>query len=222
MKIVAYILIAVICSSSCISKQQKEGIVEQVSCENYIIPDSLYSFFAKYFNEKLKPLLFVTNAGDMDLPYFAEEFVITYIVKGFSCQDTAWFTQTREKLIENVPFRKQSKEDNYFIIGSERDMLNSFNTIILREKYQQHLNAPLVLNFHEIFKDKQNLYDKTTMSGLPGDYEIFVIKSGNEYVLPEKYKYDWELLPQKIRHGYSSGMAYSEKEFSVLFWVVAW
>lgn len=224
MRGIIYVLIAMICLNSCMSNQQKDrnsaGI--QLHEENYIIPDTLCSIFQNYSNKKSKPLISITNAGDTDLPYFAEEFVITYIVKGYEYQDTAWFTQSEKSLLEKGTLGIEPGKDGYFIIGSERDMLSSFDTIRLKEQYQNHLNTPLVLNFHEIFKEKQNLYDKTTTSGLPDDYKILIVKSGNEYVLPEKYRYDWQLLPEKIRHGYTSGIAYSKKEKSIIYWVVAW
>ena len=221
MKRVVNVLIAIILIS-CLSNQQKDNVKKQMQEENYIIPDTLCSFFQEYSNQKSKPIMYITNAGDTDLPYFAEEFAITYIVKGFSCQDTAWFTRLREALTSKGALKIKSGEDSYFVIGSERDMLSSFDTINLREQYQDHLNIPLVLNFHEIFKETQNLYDKTTISGLPRDYEILIIKKGNEYVLPEKYKFDWNFLPESIKHGYANGVAYSKKELSILYWAVAW
>lgn len=222
MKSIVNVLIAIIFLSSCLSNQQKDSAKIQMHEGNFIIPDTLCAFFQEYSNEKSKPIISVTNAGDTDLPYFAEEFVITYIVKGFSCQDTAWFTQLRESLTSKGALGIKSGEDDYFVIGSERDMLSSFDTITLREQYQNHSNIPLVLNFHEIFKETQNLYDKTTISGLPRDYEILIVKSGNEYILPEKYKFDWNLLPESIKHGYASGVAYSKNELSILYWIVAW
>ena len=222
MKNIIYVLMAVVCLNSCMSNQQKDNAVVQLPQENYIIPDTLYSFFQKYSNEKSKLIISVTNAGDTDLPYFAEEFVITYIVKGYSCQDTSWFTQMKKGLIDNGAYELKSGEERYFVIGSERDMLNSFDTLSLKERYANYLNTPLILNFHEIFKEKQDLYDKTTICGLPGDYEILIIKSGNEYVLPEKYRYDWKLLAEKLRHGYTSGIAYNKTDSSILYWVVTW
>jgi hypothetical protein len=211
-----------LCLISCMSNQQNNTEIMQ-STGNYIIPDSLISFFQNYSNEKLRPLVSTTNAGETDLPYFAEEFVITYIVKGFTCKDTAWCAQAAKTLIEKGAIKIQSSESGYFVIGSERNLLSSFDAPNLKEQYSnRHLNTPLVLNFHEIFKEKRNLYDKTTISGLPRDYEILIIKSGNKYVLPDKYKYDWNLLPEQLKHGYTNGIAYSKDKTSILNWVVAW
>jgi len=217
-----FVFIAIICLNSCTLNQQKKSPYEQHAYEDYIFPDTIFSFYKDYFNEELKPFITVTNASDTELPYFAEEFVITYLVKGFLCEDADWLMHIKERLLENGSFRIKSAENNYFIIGSERELLHSYDTTNLKEKYAYHINAPLVLNFHEVINKRDNLYDKITLCGLPGDYEIFVIKSGNKYVLPEKYRYEWEILPEKIRHGYSSGMAFSKDKLYVYFWVVAW
>jgi hypothetical protein len=66
------------------------------------------------------------------------------------------------------------------------------------------------------------MYDSTTTCGLPVDYNILTLKSGNEFVLPEKYLYDWAVLPQKIKHGYRCGVAFKEDEPYIFYWVVAW
>lgn len=222
MKIVLFVLTVIICLNSCTLNQQKKSTHVQQTYEDYIFPDTIFSFYKDYSNEELKPFITVTNAGDTELPYFAEEFVITYLVKGFFCQNTGWLMQTKERIIKDGSFGIKSGENNYFIIGSERELLHSYDTTNLKEKYAYHINAPLVLNFHEVINIKDTFYDKATLCGLPGDYEIFIIKSGNKYVLPEKYRYEWEILPEKIRHGYSGGMAFSKDKLYVYYWLVAW
>ncbi len=213
---------AIVCLNSCTSSQQKNNVIGQLPEESYIIPDTLYSFFSEHLNNKSKPITYVTNAGDTDLPYFAEEFAVTFIVKVYMCRNTSCFASIKRDFTDNKTHEFKSEEGGYFVIGSERDILNGYDTLSLKEQYMNHQNIPLVLNFHEIFKEKQDFYDKTTVCGLPKDYEILVIKSGNEYVLPEKYKYNWSVLPDKLKHGYSSGVAFNKTEPYIIYWVVAW
>ena len=78
------------------------------------------------------------------------------------------------------------------------------------------------MNFHGILNDETKFFDSTTLCGLSSDYEILILQRGERYVLPEKYKTEWHLMPDNIKHGHLSGVAYSDNNFYIVYWAVAW
>ena len=60
------------------------------------------------------------------------------------------------------------------------------------------------------------------LCGLKDGYIIKVLHSGNEFVLPEHRKFEWDILPTDMHHGYLSGIAHKENEPYIIYWVIAW
>lgn len=190
--------------------------------ESYEIPDSLFSFFP---NENVKDndyalSFFVENAKKMEYPYIPEEFEITYIVKGY-CFKTNLIKNTALQYFSHNTLKKFTADsDNFFLIGSERELLNQYDSITLKSKFVE--NQELIPNFHELVQNEKNIYNSHTLCGLSNEYKIWLLKSGNNYVLPKEYKYEWSLLPEKIKHGYRSGLAFTENDLCIIYWVVVW
>lgn len=223
MKKIVYIFIAVVFITSCTNGQNENNKKSQTK-EVYLIPDSLYSFFPnnpdEYKGIKLNTL--VTNAEEIDLPYSKQEFAITYLTKVFMYTDTSYFVKKKKELL-NLSIKKfNSIDTNYFIIGSERYLLKRYDTLDLKEKYFNIDDSYLMMDFHSIFNNNKDFHSEFTICDLPEDYKILILKSGNEYVLPEKYRNSWEILPEKLKHGYISGAALKEAESIMIYWVVAW
>jgi len=99
--------------------------------------------------------------------------------------------------------------------------LKAYDSLQLQDYYTR-LKDKVILSFKESFNDMPFLYDSTTISGLPVGYEILVLKSGNKFVLPEDYLYEWSILPENLKHGYRSGVAFKEGEPYIIYWLVAW
>lgn len=189
----------------------------------YNIPDSLFQFFPnKDETYKTFNLWALTeNAQKTDLPYFTEEFAIQSILKVYSCKSEKIRMHTLDSLIKKSLYIVSTDDsDNYFMIGSERDISNKYDSIMLRDKFYE--TDKIIPYFHELVKEMTDIYDPNTNSGLPKGYKVGVLKSGNHYVLPDKYKYNWSKLPDEIKHGYISGIAYKEDKPYIIYWVVAW
>lgn len=52
--------------------------------------------------------------------------------------------------------------------------------------------------------------------------EIYVIKYGNENLLKNDYAYNWSILPERLKHGYTSGVAFNQIDPYIIYWVVVW
>jgi len=192
--------------------------------KKYSIPDSLYSFFSdsliKFDHANL--LFYSTNAVITDIPYTPMEFEITYLTKIYKYTDTGDFSQF-QKEYQSLSLKSiKSEGSDYFIIGSERDMVAKYDTAILKNKYNHFKETNLIINFYELFNRIEQFYDSNTICGLSKGYTILVLKSGNEYIMPEKYKTEWQILPDKIKHGYRSGVAFKGGKPYIIYWVVAW
>ena len=223
MKNIISISIFLVCLINC-SCQNRNNSINKNYQEHYIIPDSLYSFFPKEsFGKNNFNLIFhSTNAKKNNLPYFKEEFAVTELVTIYKCNDKLKFDSLKNIYMGEHICQFLSGERNYFIIGSERDMLNLYDSLLLKKKYQIIDLKGFIINLHKILKEEPIFYDSTTTCGLRKQYKILVLKSGDKYILPDKYKYEWSILPNKIKHGYRSGVAYKDSEPYLIYWVVAW
>ena len=64
--------------------------------------------------------------------------------------------------------------------------------------------------------------DSSTISGLNKDYSLYVIKSGSNLVLNDKWNCNRQWLPQHLQHGYRSGIAISPNNDNLILWCIAW
>ena len=127
------------------------------------------------------------------------------------------------KYIANPSIKRiNSLDTNYIVIGSERDLFNRFDNETLNLMWKNNETSNLLPDFTEILNERKDLLNSMTFCGLSEDFELFIIKSGSDYVLPEKYRYEWNVLPQKERHGYSSGIAMNKKKRNLIYWTIAW
>jgi hypothetical protein len=129
--------------------------------------------------------------------------------------------------IQNVSLSKaiakiKVHDKTYFIIDKGRTMLNKYNRDTLINLYQENAANYLLMNFNCIYPSERNWIDPTTTCGLTDDFTLYIFKYGTDAVLKKEYLYDWDVLPKEIKHGYSCGIAISEKKLIVLYWVLAW
>lgn len=211
------LILAILCCFFNCSCQKKAGILY----EKYILPDSLVDIFNNH-NDGFELVEFITNAQSTTIPYKPDEFETTFIVKVFFCGDSVMLMKYLSEYNKHSIIKVSSSNNNYFIIASERELCNKFDTVLLRKRFLNFKNENLLISFHQLFSDKTKFLCSKTICGLPEDYQIIVLKSANTYVLPLEYKYEWEILPNEIKHGYRVGIAYSKLKKYIIQWIVAW
>lgn len=64
--------------------------------------------------------------------------------------------------------------------------------------------------------------DTSTRSGLVSGYNFYVIKSGNSFVLNDRWNVQRKWLPAHLQHGYRSGIAINPDNDYIVFWCIAW
>lgn len=227
MKYIFLICVLIIQINSCFNRQHRISNAEKKSISgnselNIYIPDSIYSFFPRT-KDKAELLFASTNAENIDITYSPAEFDVAYLIKVYKYNKANQFKSEVKTLSQNSISTFGCQSNQYFIIESERELSKHYNNKTLRGKYIYHQDSSnIIFSFKSVFNRMQELQDTTTICGLKKDFKIHVMKQGKKYILPDKHKYNWPILPEKIKHGYSSGVAYNEKELIVIFWAVAW
>ncbi|HOF16282.1 MAG TPA: hypothetical protein PLF32_09015 [Bacteroidales bacterium] len=161
------------------------------------------------------------NAEKTEIPFKAIFFTGYEIIEAYQCENKEFLQQLQEEYSSKSLFVVKSEDKDYFVISSERELLKAYDSLQLQDYYTR-LKDKVILSFKESFNDMPFLYDSTTISGLPVGYEILVLKSGNKFVLPEDHLYEWSILPENLKHGYRSGVAFKEGEPYIIYWLVAW
>ncbi len=69
---------------------------------------------------------------------------------------------------------------------------------------------------------KIDRYKGNTYSGLSNDFKIYILDAKQGKFLKDKYLYDCECLPKKWKHGFSKGVALSDKRKVIIYWVTVW
>lgn len=65
-------------------------------------------------------------------------------------------------------------------------------------------------------------YKASTMSGLTGDFKLFVLDAQPGKYIDDKYLQECECIPEQWKHGYSKGVAFSDEKQVVIYWVIVW
>ena len=225
-KIIIIFVIGISISSCTFSqKTSDEKTNDNISNKGkYVIPDSLFSFFpdksSKY--KGLKMIKFFENAQQSENSLTLLEFDPTKIIKAYQCGNKEILQQLIEEYRSQSMFSIKTESNDYFVMGSAWELSKKYDTLELKEQFIKLNDVPLVFNFRESFYDIPLLYDATTISGLPVGYEMLILKSGNSIVLPQNQLSEWSVLPNNLKHGYRSGVAFKEDTPYIIYWIVAW
>lgn len=207
---------------SCQETKRKNEVTENVFSEQqikYDIPDSLYSFFPKEYNENL--MLLSYNADSSDEVVIPTQFDILYLIKAYSFSDQSLSDSLLKKYKKIALNFIRAESNDYHIIDSESQLLDFMGDTLVKQNFKG-MNIYNTIPCFEHYCKSTPLYNPVNKCGLQNGYIISVLKAGNKFVLPEKYKYKWEMLPQKMQHGYLSGVAYNELTPYIIYWVIAW
>ena len=186
------------------------------------ISDSLSYFFPEE-RESIK-LVFTTKNSmseydkDSDL-----KFSTFFLLKVYVINDTVEYYNERNTLLEMSHIQYKSDNNDYFIIGSEYELLKKYSLESLRINYRDIDIDKLVPYFGDIFDSSLEWYSEETICKLNGEYTIAIIDSRTENVLKlKKNPNSWEILPDKIKHGYLTGASFSDKNQTIIYWVCTW
>ena len=188
----------------------------------YTIPDTIYSFFPQNSAGVTDWLSTNAQVDTSDVPLIPDKFIVQLIVKRYKFNNKDLFASIVNSHKEQSLYSTFSESDDYALIYAERDLRKQIGDSLLKENFSNLLEKKLIMGFSEVFDRDPDFYSYRNKCGLPDGYDILVLKSGNEFILPERYNFDWDILPEKLKHGYLSGVAFKENEPYIIYWVVAW
>lgn len=223
------VLLFIVGFFSCVSNNQKEEVkTVHNHSEKLIFPDSLISHIPKKdeFNSFFIEGIMSSNA----LEYRHEQFSNNAAQSEFFSYSYLQEYQIKKKLIIDSLHEKYKEmaidlfvvsDTGYFIIDKERSLLQKYNEKSLHKTYVDKIDNYFILYFN-IYPYERNWVDSSTICGLSKDFVIYILKRGNDAILEEQYLYEWDVLPDLIKHGYSSGVAISKEHLIILYWALAW
>lgn len=215
-----FLIIFLLLSNNCSDRRTSSIDETQI-----VFPDSLYSFFPQKDSLYLKFQSMGTNAELINRQNERTSFLEVYFTKIYTCEHVTQFDFLIYDYLQEAIDSLKPTDDNYFIMKYESDMLKMYDYKTLKEKYQESINKYILPSFHDDIRNFFGInYNLTTICGLPDDYEILIMKSGRNYVLPDNsaWKFDWKLLPPELKHGYTSGIAYRNYKDPIIYWCIAW
>jgi hypothetical protein len=215
-RIIYFLILTLVCSCS---NNYNQG--RAINTEKLVIPDSLLSFFPE--NEDIQLIMYSTNAERMDLPYIPATFSITYYMEMFSCTDKS-FKKLVDKCMKDTIISYDANGNNFFIVEKERYLLKKYGIDTLKNLYYKNSIDNLSFSLHSALRiENFEYYDSESLTGLTNDFQILIIKRGNNFVLfDDSYKYEWEVLSNKNKHGYIGGIAFNKKDNIIIYYIVVW
>lgn len=187
----------------------------------HVVPDSIcYNF------DTIKRFSLLEVGGhvvDNAYPYHTDDFEIFYFSQVYQCRDDAiiqQFLSTCEQSAINII---NYSDSDFFIMNREAVLLAQYDTSFLEDRYSRILDCScLVPDFQSLFEDYP-FTNSAKEAPLPENVRVYVLKAGNNFILSSQYSYDWMILPDIIRHGYSSGIAFNESTPNNIYsWAIAW
>lgn len=183
-----------------------------------IIPDSLYYFFPN--GDKNLSLLYSSNNSEIviqDLQYF-DPYIIIEVYK---IKDNYDETKQKYKTLANTVIN--SADTIYHSLESQYELEKKYSKETLLNIYKDYDEKILIYPIGERLKDFDSvLYNQKTVSNLPLNFDLYIFKSGLDNVMVSAPGSSWDILPDKLKHGYNSGVAFNDTDPYIIFWALAW
>jgi hypothetical protein len=179
---------------------------------------------------------YLSYFGDSLTSHFPKKY--TSMITGYSYSvDTVGHFNTEElslvlyKANQKIAEIKQKYQNNkiYDINDKCIIVVNDFldkNNLILHQykEYQSKFSKNCEDKYVVIPNFWSNDYaDNTTKSKLDKNFKYIIIDSKvGENVYSSKINFYQSYMPSIVRHGYSKGIAFNEKEDVIIYWLVLW
>ncbi len=221
------VLIVVVYISSCSYNDNKSELYGSshtiIKRNNFVIPDTLFDFFPNQINvcKHLTLLSVFDNAQKNKNQLLLSEFEPVFIVEIYQCSNDTMFNNLILNFKSNCLYKVLSEDKDYFVIDSEKDLLERYDSTTIKENYLK--SDKIILSFKQVATFKNSsMFNLNNANYLSDGYEVIVLKKGNNYLLNEEPKSEWSYLPKKIKHGYLSGVAFNDLSKIIIYWTSAW
>lgn len=187
---------------------------------DYVIPDSVFYSF-----DTINHFSLIELGGDIldsQYPYFTDEFELLYRWEVYRCNDSGLLKQFQNQCLQSAVYVVNPSDNLFFTFDNEQSLKMRYDTVVLEGLFENTLDCGhLVPNFKNIFDFILDGNEHSRVS--PDSLVLYVLKFGDNFILPQDYKYSWDLLPDRIRHGYNSGVAFYKNTPDCIYsWAIAW
>ena len=101
--------------------------------------------------------------------------------------------------------------------------MENYYPIILNADDSSKINDDCYNNLFPIPNFWQSkFYNNESECNLEKGFKIYVLDSKPGIYVEEKYLSKYAYLPKKWEHGFSKGVAISEEQMAIIYWVIAW
>ncbi len=197
------------------------------------IPDSLQLFFPKYGSEERHLLLWKQTCATRGFSGDSDKITPADLPVEITCNN--YPTLIKVYKIKHSKKNLIALKNHYANIAlftmkaaNATPMLWDFDDVLaIDERSKLYLDSiyhkadgkTLVPDFNEDF-DWRDKWTGTSSCGLSEDFELYVLKMGETFVLPRKWNVYRSWLPGKFQHGYRSGVAINARY--IIYWCMAW
>ena len=208
------IIYLILCSASC-QNLHKSSFFKN----DYVIPDSVFYDF-----DTIKNFSLIEMGGDIidrQYPYFTDEFELLCRWKVYQCKDSSQMQRFLNQCLQSAAYVVDPNDSLFFRFDNERFLKFEYDTVMLDSLFKNTLDCGhLIPNFNNIYDFRSNTTKHYRYS--PDSIVFYVMKYGNGFILPQDYEYSWDLLPERIRHGYNSGVAFDKNTQDCFYsWTIA-
>lgn len=187
---------------------------------NAALPAKLYSFFGDYECSFSRPDFVYHNVKTGEASH-SRYFDVLYIIKYYKYYNDDVIKSLRNRLNEDNAELISLSEERYLPLESTYNMLFRYDSIQIKKIFHDAKDYPIIPSFKSV-RNFSKFFSHPTLTGLSDDSELYIVKSSNEFLLPEKYRYEWELMPEGRRSGYVGGVILNEKKKVAVLWAIAW
>ena len=173
------------------------------------LPDGVRNISATYLNDKLVKGCFGVGYIFLAAYYPNEEFNANK--HKFDSISKAIYNPTDTTLILVFSYTDKIEiEGKIYDNGEDPE-----RRLLAKKNVTTSTSLPIPLFEPDIYKGKAPY-------GLSEDFNMYVFDAKLGKFIKEEYLQECDCLPEKWKHGYSKGVALSEKQQIVIYWTIVW
>lgn len=204
-------ILLIICISILMILHSCVDLSEDKDYTNYLsyFGDSLTSHFPRKYTSMFTDYSYTVDTA---AHYNTEDFNLAL------CKAKKQITEIKKKYI-----KKKIYDINDKCIVVANDFLSKKNLLLNQyKKYQSKFSIDCKDKYIVIPNFWDSYYaNNTTKSKLDKDFKYIIVDS-EEGLYSKKIDYYNSYMPSVVKHGYSKGIAFNEKEEIIIYWLVIW
>jgi len=174
-----------------------------------LLPEGVRTISATYLNETLGKYCFGVKYIFLAAYYPKEEFQANK--QKFDLISKAVYNPTDTTLLLVFSYADKTEIEGKIYYNGEKPE----RQLLAKKNVTTATSLPIPLFEPDIYKG-------IAPYGLSEDFKMYVFDAKPGKFIKEEYLQECDCLPEKWKHGYSKGVALSEKQQIVIYWTIVW